>query len=520
VPALPQALMECIGTDPALSVREARAAVDSLSMRVLQGLYEQDFAPSAIDAVLRRHLQIGQQNVGPLTDVLRFICSSVVPDLGRTPDEVGNILAALDGRYVAAGPAGSPQRGMAHVLPTGRNFYTVDPRALPTPAAWSVGRAMAEQMLARYCAESGTYPEAVVSSIWGTPTMRTGGDDFAQALALLGVRPRWETESRRTLGFEVIPLQELGRPRIDVTLRVSGFFRDAFASLVHLFDDAVRAVARLDEPLELNFVRKHWVRDTQALELSGVADAAALAAYRVFGSKPGTYGGAVTARLEHGAWVTRAELADAAMDASGWVYGRDAPEGFESGELLRQRLSVADVVLHTLDTATQDLFSSNEVFEFQGGLIAAITASAAREPRAYVADTSNPGSLALRTLRLEAARTLRARVLNPKWHEAMRAHGYSGAAEMAATVDAVFGFSATTGIITDSMYEQVATALAEGENREFLKRYNVWALHAIAERLLEAQQRGLWDASPHALESLRSTLLSSEEAIEVTTEQV
>ena len=549
VQALPHALMDCIGLDPevlavatglwhppcppalglemgtAVTAAQVRTAVSALCVRLLEDLARHDFEESVVEVVLERHLgDVGAARRAALTDVLRFVCSSLVPNLARTTDEISHILTALDGRYVAAGPAGSPQRGMAHVLPTGRNFYTVDPRSLPTQAAWSVGRAVADQTLARYHAECGVYPQGIALSIWGTPTLRTGGDDFAQALALIGVRPRWEAESRRTLGFEVIPLQELGRPRIDVTLRVSGFFRDAFASLIHLFDTAVRTVARLEEPPELNFVRKHWLSDTQMLEseisADAATDAATLAGYRVFGSKPGAYGAALMEILDDGAWATRAELADAAVRAGAWAYGCETAEAFESPELLRQQLARTDLVLHTLDSATQDLFSSSEVFEFQGGLIAAVAAETARQPRAYIADTSQPDTPAIRTLALEASRIVRARVLNPKWHAAMRAHGYGGAAEMVATVDAVFGFSATADIVTDAMFEQVTAAFVMGNNREFLEQYNVWALHAIAARLLEAQQRGLWDASPQALESLRATLLSSEAVMESNTEQV
>ncbi len=538
VRALPRALADCIGLDAvsldaatglwhspcppelrlakttAVTAAEVRSAVTALCVRLLEDLAQHDFDASVVDGVLERHL--GEANApqrASLAEVLRFICSNLVPNLARTSDEIRNILAALDGRYVPAGPAGSPQRGMAHVLPTGRNFYTVDPRALPTQAAWSVGRAVADQTIARYHAEHGAYPEGIVLSLWGTPTLRTGGDDFAQALALIGVRPRWEVQSRRTLGVEVIALHELGRPRIDVTLRVSGFFRDAFASLIHLFDEAVRTVACLDEPPELNFVRKHWLSDTQISDPT-------LAGYRVFGSKPGAYGGALMEVLDDGAWASRADLADAAVRAGAWVYGRDVEDAFESPELLRRQLARTDLVLHTLDSVTQDLFSSSEVFEFQGGLIAAVAAETSRQPRAYIADTSQPEHPVIRSLGLEASRILRARVLNPKWHEAMREHGYRGAAEMAATVDAIFGFSATADIVTDAMFEQVAATFATGDNRDFLEQYNVWALHAIAERLLEAQQRGLWDASPQALDSLRATLLSSEEMMESNTEQV
>src|SRR5258708_6625693 len=290
------------GNIPSLIDAVTRAGgidVDELARALLRDLTECSFLPACVDSLIERRFAPSDEpctaglSVAVATDLLsrtlRFVCETLAPNLARTTDETRHLLAALNGAYVPAGPSGSPSRGMAHGLPTGRNFYPVDPRGLPTPAAWSTGVALARGALARHFAEKGRWPESIALSIWGTPTMRTGGDDIAQALALLGVRPVWEPETRRTCGLEIIPLTELGHPRIDVTLRVSGFFRDAFPALMQLFDEAVQRVIMLDEPTEQNYPRKHWLAETAALIAEGqVPDVAARrASYRVFSSRPG-----------------------------------------------------------------------------------------------------------------------------------------------------------------------------------------------------------------------------------------
>jgi cobaltochelatase CobN len=448
--------------------------------------------------------------------VLRFACHVLAPNLVRTTDETRNLLAALDGRYVPAGPSGAPSRGMAHVLPTGRNFYTVDPRGLPTPAAWTTGKALASAALRRHFDEAGRWPESVALTVWGTPTMRTGGDEIAQALALLGVRPIWEPVTRRTCGIEVIPLPELNHPRVDVTLRVSGFFRDAFPALMHLFDEAVQRVAILDEPVERNFVRKHWLAETAALINQGIDSVAASrhASYRVFSSKPGAYGAGVMDLIENGSWRSAEDLAGVVVAWGGWAYASDAVDGTDATEAFRHRLASVELTLHNRDNREQDLFDSSDQFEYQGGLVAAVTALSGEQPRAYVGDSSDPNRPDMRTLQGEALRVFRSRVVNPKWLAGIQRHGYRGGLEMAATVDALFGFAATARIVTDWMFESVAENFAMGSSREFLERSNPWALNAIAERLLEAEQRRLWAAKSETIEALRSVLLASEAAIE------
>jgi cobaltochelatase CobN len=417
---------------------------------------------------------------------------------------------------------------MAHVLPTGRNFYTVDPRGLPSPAAWTTGAALANAALRQYFDEAGRWPESVALSVWGTPTMRTGGDDIAQALAMLGVRPVWEPVTRRTCGIEVISLPELNRPRIDITLRVSGFFRDAFPALMHLFDEAVQRVVMLDEPIDQNFVRKHWLAETAALIGAGMdSDTASRhASYRVFSSKPGAYGTGAMDMIENRSWRDTADLADVVIAWGGWAYGSGtahsstaagsptAADGVEATEAFRRQLAGVELALHNRDNREQDLLDSSDHFEYQGGLIAAVGSLSGEEPRAYVGDSSDSTRPDVRTLKGEVLRVFRSRVINPKWLAGIQRHGYRGGLEMAATVDSLFGFAATAGVVTDWMFERVAENYAMGSSREFLERSNPWALNAIAERLLEAEQRHLWRAKDETLEALRSVLLTSEAAIE------
>ncbi len=498
--------------DSAMSPEHGRVA------RATQSAQSDEAARALIRALIQGKLPSDTAS-SPHTRILNFITATLVPNLARTTDEITALLRALDGRYIPAGPSGAPSRGMAHVLPTGRNFYNVDPRALPSNAAWTVGQALARDAIERHTAETGSPPENIALSVWGTATMRTGGDEIAQALALIGARPRWSADTRRTTGFEIIPLAELGRPRIDVTLRVSGFFRDAFPQLMRLFDDAVRAVAALDESAEQNHVRAHWLAETAVLVGEGIepANARRRAGYRVFSSKPGAYGTGLLDLIETHNWRGTDDLARAFLVWGGWAYGADTPGGAEATADFRRRLSTIDLALHNQDNREHDIFDSDDYFQFQGGLIAAISALSGRKPRAYFGDSSDAARPVNRTLQAEALRVHRTRVTNPKWLTAIRRHGYKGGLEMAATVDYMFGYSATSGVITDWMYEDVAENYTKGESRDFLQHSNPWALHAIAERMLEASQRGLWDARSETLAHLRETLLSTEAALESAT---
>jgi cobaltochelatase CobN len=441
--------------------------------------------------------------------VLRFAATEVVPRLARTSEEVDNVLHALDGGYVPAGPSGSPLRGLINVLPTGRNFYSVDPKAVPSRLAWETGQAMADSLLARYRADNGAWPDSVGLSVWGTSAMRTAGDDVAEVLALLGVRPVWDEASRRVTGVEVVPLAELGRPRIDVTIRISGFFRDAFPHVVALLDDAVRLVAGLDEPDEANFVRQHVAADRAA---HGDERRATL---RIFGSKPGAYGAGLLPLIDSRNWRDDADLAEVYAVWGGFAYGRDVDGVPARGDMesAYRRISVA---AKNVDTAEHDIADSDDYFQYHGGMIATVRALTGQAPAAYVGDSTRPDAVRTRTLHEETARVFRARVVNPRWVAAMRRHGYKGAFELAATVDYLFGYDATAGVVADWMYEKLADTYAlDEENQKFFQQSNPWALHGIAERLLEAANRGLWEhPSPETLAALQEVYLSVEGDLE------
>jgi cobaltochelatase CobN len=441
--------------------------------------------------------------------VLRFAATEVVPRLARTTDELDAVVHALAGGFVKAGPSGSPLRGLVNVLPTGRNFYTVDPKAVPSRLAWETGVRMADSLLERHLAETGTYPPSVGLSAWGTSAMRTSGDDVAEVLALLGVRPLWDEASRRVNGLEVVPLDELGRPRIDVTVRISGFFRDAFPHVVALLDDAVRMVAVLDEPDEQNFVRAHARAD-----LASHGDERR-ATTRIFGSRPGSYGAGILQLIEAGNWRDDNDLAEVYTQWGGYAYGRDL-DGVSAADDLRANYKRIAVAAKNIDTREHDIIDSDDYFQFHGGMVATIRALTGQAPRAYVGDSTTPDAVRTRSLAEETARVFRARVVNPRWLSAMRRHGYKGAFEMAATVDYLYGFDATAGVVHDGMYETLAREYVLDEtNQNFLREANPWALRGIVERLGEAADRGLWaEPDPALLADLRSVYLETEGDLE------
>jgi cobaltochelatase CobN len=457
----------------------------------------------AIHAAMMAALEHGSEDPR-VAALVRFAHDEVVPKLLATANEIPALLGGLHGRFVPAGPSGSPTRGRLDVLPTGRNMYSVDPRALPSELAYETGVRLAEALLER------GIPETVGIVVWGTAAMRTAGDDAGEILALLGVRPRWHAETRRITGLDVIPLSELGRPRVDVTIRISGFFRDAFPHLVELLDDAVTLVAGLDEPEDMNFVRKHVLADLDELEGDWRRATA-----RVFGGRPGTYGTGILQLVDVRNWRDDADLAEVYEAWGGHAYGRGLG-GAEARSAMRRQFARIDVAVKNVDTREHDLLDSSDYFAEHGGMIAYVRHLAGADPRAVIGDSSDPSRPAARSLAEEARRVFRSRVANPRWIGSMMRHGYKGAFELAATVDYLFGYDATTGVVEDWMYESVASRyVGADEVRDFLRRSNPWALRAIAERLLEAVDRGLWAApSEDALQQLRDAYLEVEGELE------
>jgi cobaltochelatase CobN len=437
--------------------------------------------------------------------VLDWIDGTLRPDLlACGPNELAGLLRGLDGRFVAPGPSGAPSRGRPDVLPTGRNFYALDSRAVPTPAAWQLGWKSASLLIERHAQEQGDYPRRVALSAWGTSNMRTGGDDVAQALALMGVRPTWEPRTGRVTGFEVMPAGVLGRPRVDVTLRVSGFFRDAFPTLVDLVDSAARAVAALDEPDDVNPLGEAVRRDRARLEAEGAsaADAARRAGYRVFGSKPGAYGAGLQALIDERYWQDDADLAGAYLAWGGYAYGAGA-EGAGEAALFRTRLGAVEAVLHNQDNREHDILDSDDYYQFEGGLAATVRHLTGATPILYHNDHSRPETPRIRTLAEEVGRVVRARIVNPKWIAAAMRHGYKGGFELAATVDYLFACAATARAVENHHFDAVYAAYLEApEVRQFLERHNPAALAEIKARLAEAIERHLWQPRRNALPEL------------------
>ncbi|MCJ0872991.1 cobaltochelatase subunit CobN [Streptomyces sp. AP-93] len=499
--ALP-GLREALGLDESAATRTTADEAEETARALVQAMEDANWAPEAVASVAAGHS-------ADVAAVLDFAAREVVPRLAGTTDEIAHVVSALDGAFVPAGPSGSPLRGLVNVLPTGRNFYSVDPKAVPSRLAWETGQALADSLLTRYRTDNGEWPASVGLSLWGTSAMRTSGDDVAEAMALLGVRPVWDEASRRVTGLEPIPLAELGRPRIDVTLRISGFFRDAFPHVIGLLDDAVRLAASLEEPAEDNFVRAHAQAD---LAVHGDERRATT---RIFGSRPGTYGAGILQLIDSRDWRTDADLAEVYTVWGGYAYGRGL-EGRAAREEMETAYKRITVAAKNTDTREHDIADSDDYFQYHGGMVATVRALRGTAPEAYIGDSTRPETVKTRTLVEETSRVFRARVVNPKWIEAMRRHGYKGAFELAATVDYLFGYDATTGVVADWMYDKLTeTYVLDPENRAFLEEANPWALHGIAERLLEAESRGMWEKpDPQVLEALRQVYLDTEGNLE------
>ena len=454
--------------------------------------------------------------------VLNYVADTLHPALLRTTDEIDNLLRGLNGQFVPAGPSGAPTRGMSNILPTGRNFYSVDPKTIPSPTAWEMGVGLADALLAVYMEEEAAYPEMVGLVIWGTSAMRTHGDDIAQVFSLMGVKPVWQQESRRITGLEVIPLAELGRPRIDVTVRISGFFRDAFPNLIDLIDQAVQLVASLDESPEENMIVKHLMEDRasdladeQSAGLSTTDLGSSPSLYRIFGSKPGTYGAGILAAIDERNWESVQDLAEVYTAWGGYAYTRQ-DFGVHARDQFRRRFGQIVVAAKNQDNREHDIFDSDDYMQYHGGMIATVRALTGKNPQQFFGDSSDPTRARVRKLEDEARRVFRTRVVNPKWIDSMKRHGYKGAFELSATVDYMFGYDATAQVIEDWMYENVTESyVLDPETQEFFQQSNPWALRDIVERLLEAIERGMWENPPPDMkEKLQKMFLDLEADLE------
>ncbi|MBM3943417.1 MAG: cobaltochelatase subunit CobN [SAR202 cluster bacterium] len=517
---------QLLALDPDSPVRtqgDALERLEQMCRRAYSQLIAGGFQPEQVSPVAAGLL--GKTDAAT-ERVLRYAAQAIYPALLRTTDEIDNLLRGLEGRFVPPGPSGAPTRGMANVLPTGRNFYSVDPKTMPSPAAWEVGKNLGDALLEKYLAEEGAYPEMVGIVVWGTSAMRTHGDDVAQILYLLGVRPVWQAESRRVMGLEVIPLAELGRPRIDVTVRISGFFRDAFPNIVYLIDQAVELAASLEESPDNNYVVKHLKEDMEATSsvppYQGGSKGGpeeqptrATALYRIFGSKPGSYGAGILPVLDERNWESVHDLAEVYTAWGGYAYTQQS-FGVNARPQFRRRFSQIVIAAKNQDNREHDVFDSDDYLQYHGGMIATVRSLTGRSPRQFFGDSSDPSRARVRDLQDEARRVFRSRVVNPKWIESMKRHGYKGAFELAATVDYMYGYDATAQVVDDWMYEDVTESyVLDPEMQQFFRQSNPWAMRAIVERLLEAVQRGLWEnPPPEMLQKLQELYLELETDLE------
>ncbi|ELY74432.1 cobaltochelatase subunit CobN [Natrinema pallidum] len=524
--------------DDALGMTYAEAAdeVYETSVDLIETLAEHDFdipvserEAGPDDEVNMNLLVVDLETIGDgraksgahndLREALAYICEEAQPRVQGAEDEIPRTADALSGEYVPPGGSGAPTRGGVDLLPTARNFYTLDPRKVPAKAAWQVGSEVAEGVLERHHDENGEYPEEIGVVAWGTPTVRTRGETIAQVLAMMGVEPQW-TDAGRIDDVEPIPLEDLDRPRVDVTTRVSGLFRDAFPAAAGVIHDAVDAVVDLDEPHEMNYVKKHVEEEQAELEAEDgldESDARKAAKHRVFTTRPGGYGAGTNKAVDEGNWDDRADLADVYVQWGGYAMGSrgrvsDAHDAFE------RRLSSVDATVKIEDTMEQDEFDSSDWYAFHGGFISAVSEISGAEPASYVGDSSDPDNVDVYTNEEKVRKAMRSRVLNPDWLESMEDHGYKGAGDLSTTVDVTLGWDATTGVVSDTLWAEVAEKFAFDEDRQdWMRDVNPWALESITDTLLEAVERDLWDADDQTVDRLRDLNLAVEGDLEART---
>lgn len=510
----PSAIVEAFD----LTGGELMRRIRNESRAFVTAIAEKGFTEQSVNAAM----QLPETAEGPeewkqkIKSLGQYIIEEIYPRLARTTDELDHTLAALSGKYVAPGPSGSPSAGGVDLLPSGRNFYGVDPRALPSQAGWMAGKKLGDRMIEKYITDEGKYPENIGMVLWSGPNMRSSGQDIAEFLYLLGVKPVWQKGSLRVTDLEVIPLDELKRPRIDVTARISGLFRDTLPHLAELMDKAVLMVAKLDESDDDNFVRKHIREDSEALQADGASadDAWRNAAFRVFGDAPGTYGSGINVVLDAKNWESEKDLADVYVRWGGHVFG-GGQRGVYQPELFKKRLAQMELTVKNEENHDMNILSSDDYNGFHGGMIAAVKSFGQKTPVSYVGDSANRGAPKIRTVAEEMKRVVRTESLNPKYIEGLMQHGYKGAMDMANRLNISFQWDATSSVMEDWMYNDYAEKYAfDPKVQQWMKKVNPWALQNIAETLLEAEQRQMWNADDETKEKLQELYLSVEGEIE------
>ena len=447
-----------------------------------------------------------------LVKIIRFGLS-LLPKINRTTDELDNILRGFNGEFIEPGASGALARGKVEILPTGRNFYAVDPWKIPTPAAWKVGVDLAHKFFHKYLHEHKDYPQAVGFIFRFFDVFRADGELVSQILYTLGVRPLWD--GSRVTGLEVIPLEELNRPRVDCVIQLSNMLRDGMPRAFEIVDEAVQLVAALDEPLDKNYVRKHVLESMgQSEKNRSESDAFRYSTFRVFTAAPGVYDYGVNTAVAASAWQEDKDLAEIFMDTCGYAYGRGV-FGQAAKQELRENLKKITVTYDKWDSDEYDVLECCHIYGSGGGFTLAAKEMAGKEIKAYFGDTHDPQRPQIRDMKEELERVARTRLLNPKWIEGKKRHGYKGAAVISDRIYHLYGWQATTRLVDDWVFNDIAeTFVLDKEMREWFEENNKWALESLNRRLLEAQQRGLWNADPEILEKLKTSYIEIEGLLE------
>ena len=467
-----------------------------------------EFVANGADAavLLMEQRGVSAEEARPVFDLLGAVSEKL-----QTNNEMDSFVRALRGEFVEPGPGADIVQN-PDILPTGRNTHAINPYGVPSAAAFTRSEVVANSLLDRYKKENGRYPEAMALVLWGLDNIKTQGEGVAQALWLLGVRPVRDALNRTT-AVEAIPLTELGRPRIDVVMTVSGIFRDLFSPTVQLLDKAVRLVAQLDEPLDQNYVRKHvWQQVEQ--EACDFDDAAV----RVFSNAPGNYGTNVNFMVMDSQWEHEETLGDLFVTRKCFAYGRDskgrAIEGREARVAMDRALARVEATYQNIDTFEIGITDVDHYFEYLGGVSKAVEKRAQARPAIYLSDTLSR-DVKIRTLEETVRLETRAKTLNPKWYEGMLKHGFRGVAEIESHVSNTFGWSATADAVDDWIYSEVAnTFLFDESMLDRLRDLNPHSAHSLVQRLLEANGRGYWDVDDSVIDQLREISRSLEDQLE------
>ncbi len=494
-------------------------AAETLIRSLISKMEAEGYAPASVKSAmaLPEIEAFSETGKAELSKLLQATVEILVPHLRRTEEEITNTLRALDGAYIEPSKAGAPTTNGDALLPTGRNFYGLDPRTMPTPAAWELGKTLGDEVVEKFISDEGRYPEAVGVVFWSGANMRSHGQCVAEYLYLMGVKPVWQRPSMQIRALELIPLEDLKRPRIDVTGRISGLFRDSMPDAIHWMDEAVHLVRELNESDDDNYIRKHIRADAEWLVEQGAPheEAWARASYRIFGDPPGVYGAGVAAILESHQWQNLSDIAEVYTRYSGTAYGADGLPGNYDPEVFKRRMIGLDITVKNEDNRETHMFSSDDFNAYHGGMIATVRALTGKAPRSYSGDVSDRSRVMVRSVKEEALRVFRGEIMNPKFIEGMKRHGYKGASELANVVAHSYQWDATSNVMDDWMYDKYAEKYAlDPAMREWMRDVNPWALHRMTETLLEANKRGLWNATPEMKESLVKLYLEIEGEME------